>query len=60
MKDLRIPVALAQAIASYLEERPHREVRSLIDGLLGLRPIEPVADPAMKPGKGGQSDGAAG
>jgi len=33
-----VPAALMQEIVNYLQERPHKEVRALIDGILACNP----------------------
>lgn len=33
-----MPMNLAQAIVNYLEQRPHREVRALIDNIVACNP----------------------
>ena len=33
-----MPVSLVQAVLNYLETRPHKEVRQLIDGILACNP----------------------
>lgn len=37
-----LPRDLAQRIINYLETRPHREVRGLIDGVLSCNPRPPA------------------
>ena len=41
---LLIEQKLAQEIADYLDSKPHKEVRRLIDGLLQCKPQEEAKD----------------
>ena len=40
MKTFEIREDLAQAVVNYLAERPYKEVRLLITGMMSLKPIE--------------------
>lgn len=42
--EITLPVSLVQQIVNYLQERPHREVRRLIDGVLQHNPPEEQDD----------------
>jgi hypothetical protein len=49
---LAMPLALAQAVANYLQTRPYREVVDLIDGMQKMQPVPAAAaqsDPPESP-----------
>ena len=49
MANLIITQELAQAIVNYLGQRPHNEVRALIDAILALPVIEDEKPDKAKP-----------
>jgi hypothetical protein len=45
MKTFEIREDLAQAVVNYLAERPYKEVRLLVTGMMSLKPIEEPKEP---------------